>query len=112
MVIPSAEFTVRGVVLVDPTWPVEEIGTALMDCASEIDPEGDHDIAISLDLSLAEIEIECVVEGRDVSDALANASIVIHQVCECAELPVVIQGERPCPTKWLVEADNPTLTPA
>ena len=102
------EFTVRGTIKLDPAWPVEAIALALMDCAH--DAETQHDFAVSMDLARAEVEIECIVAGRDSADALANASIEIHMVCACADLPIkFVDGAKPFPSIWHVEPSEPTV---
>lgn len=102
----SVEYTVRGTIKLDPAWPVEEIGLALMDCAHDEDAK--HDFAISMDLALAEIEIECIIGGQDSPDALANASIAIYEICSCADLPIrFVNDEKPCPSIWHVEPSEP-----
>lgn len=102
------EYTVRGTIKLDPSWPVEEIALALMDCAHADDIE--HDFAVSVDIRAAEIEIETIIDGQDSADALANASIAIHKVCACAELPIrFVNDEKPCPSIWHVEPSEPTV---
>ncbi len=104
----TTEYTVRGTIKLEPTWPVEDIALALMDCAHADDVE--HDFAVSMDLDQAEIEIECIIAGQDSADALTNASIAIQSVCACAELPIkFVNDEKPCPSIWHVEPSEPTV---
>jgi len=90
------------------TPPVEEIALALMDCAH--DEAAQHDFAVSMDLDRAEIEIEVIIDGQDSADALANASIEIRNVCQCADLPIkFVDDAKPCPSVWHVEPSEPTI---
>jgi len=104
----TTEYTVRGTIRLDPAWPVEEIALALMDCAHADDVK--HDFAVSVDLGEAAIEIECIIDGQDSPDALANASIAIRNVCACADLPIkFVNDEKPCPSIWHVEPSETTM---
>ena len=108
----TSEYPVTGVMTLSRDLPVEAIGHALMDCAAEQAP----DAAVSIDLTSNVIEIECVVTGSDVVDALANGKLVIHEICARADLPVQFVDERrPCATEWRIvdeSAPMPELMPA
>lgn len=96
-------FTATGIVRLASDLPVEAIGVALMECAADIDEK----TSVSIDLDQSVIEIESIVTGTDSPDALANAKILIHRICECAEFPVQFAEHRkPCPSEWHVVDDS------
>lgn len=107
------EYTVTGIIRLSADLPVADIGEALMKCAAELDP----DTAVSIDLGQSTVEIECVVvTGEGLLDGIANGKILIHQICDCAELPVQFADDRrPCASEWRIideSAEQPTLLSA
>lgn len=105
-----SEYTVTGVIRLPDSLPVEAIAEALMVCAAEQYPKA----AVAVDLSSSCIEIECLVEGDDVADGFATGESMIHDICHCAEFPVVIaDNRRPCASEWrVVDESASALEPA
>lgn len=105
-------YTATGIVRLDRNVPVEAIGEALMDCAADVDDNA----SVAIDIGQALIEIEAIVLGTDELDALANAKLVIHQICDQAELPVAFaENRKPRPSEWHPVDDAaipPLLAPA
>ncbi len=106
------EYTVTGIIRMSTDLPVAEIGEALMDSAAELNP----DTAVSIELGQATVEIECLVVGDGVVDAMANGKTLIHRICDDAELPVQFtDGRKPHAGEWRVideSAEQPTLLSA
>ena len=106
------EYTVTGIIRMSTDLPVAEIGEALMDSAAELNP----DTAVSIDLGQATVEIECLVMGDGVVDAMARGKTLIHRICNDAELPVQFaDGRKPHASEWRVideSAEQPTLLSA
>ena len=109
---PQHSYTATGIVRLERELPVEAIGAALMDCAADVDEN--TSVAIDIDRSL--IEIEAIVTGVDELDALGNAKLVIHQICDRADLPVdFAENRKPRPSEWHLIDDAavpPLLSPA
>ena len=96
-------FTATGIIRLDASFPVEAIGSALMDCAADVD----ENTAVSIDLERCVVEIESIVWGLDEPDALATAKVLIHRICDRADFPVEFAADRkPCPTEWRLVDDS------
>jgi hypothetical protein len=105
-------YTATGIVRLERDLPVEAIGEALMDSAADLD----ENTSVASDIVRSLIEIEAIVSGADELDALANAKLVIHQICDQADLPVnFAENRRPRPSEWHLIDDAavpPLLAPA
>ena len=90
-------YTATGILRLQRELPVEAIGTALMECAANVDEN--TSVAIDIDRSL--IEIEAIVTGADELDALARAKLLIYKICDQADLPVdFAENRKPRPSEW------------
>lgn len=109
---PQHSFTATGIVQLQRELPVEAIGVALMDSASEVD----ENASVSIDIDRSRVEIEVLLQGSDELDALTVAKRIISQICDGAELPVDFAQNRPLrPNEWHLIDDAaipPQLAPA